>query len=64
MKKYDKQLPEDLDYDQIPNLSLEEKEKLKKIRPTSLAQARGIAGINPTGIQMLGHYCRNNFLEK
>ncbi|CAJ0760190.1 9859_t:CDS:2, partial [Entrophospora sp. SA101] len=30
-----------------------EKEKLKKIRPRSLAQAGRIAGINPTGLQVL-----------
>jgi len=53
-----KLLPTNLDYDQIPNLSLEEKEKLKKIRPHSLAQAGRIAGINPTGLQILSHYCR------
>lgn len=56
MKEYDKLLLKDVDYDQIPNLSLEEKEKLKKIRPVSLAQAGRIVGINPTGIQVLIHY--------
>ncbi|KLL03305.1 MAG: tRNA uridine 5-carboxymethylaminomethyl modification protein [Mycoplasmataceae bacterium CE_OT135] len=66
MKKSEsKLLPPNIDYDQIPNLSLEEKEKLKKIRPRSLAQAGRIAGINPTGLQVLGHYCRNvNSLTK
>lgn len=56
MKEYDKLLLKDVDYDQVPNLSLEEKEKLKKIRPVSLAQAGRIVGINPTGIQVLIHY--------
>jgi tRNA uridine 5-carboxymethylaminomethyl modification enzyme len=56
MKEYDKLLLKDIDYDQVPNLSLEEKEKLKKIRPVSLAQAGRIVGINPTGIQVLIHY--------
>jgi tRNA uridine 5-carboxymethylaminomethyl modification enzyme len=59
MKRYDDLPLEDVDYDQVPNLSLEEKEKLKKIRPVSLAQAGRIVGINPTGIQMLIHYCQN-----
>ncbi|CAJ0874309.1 20014_t:CDS:2, partial [Entrophospora sp. SA101] len=54
MKKSEsKLLPLNIDYDKIPNLSLEEKEKLKKIRPRSLAQAGRIAGINPTGLQVL-----------
>lgn len=58
---YDKLTLENVDYDQVPNLSLEEKEKLKKIRPVSLAQAGRIVGINPIGIQMLINYCQNNF---
>ena len=56
MKEYDKLLLKDIDYDQVPNLSLEEKEKLKQIRPVSLAQAGRIVGINPTGIQVLINY--------
>ena len=59
MKKLEsKLLPANLDYDQVPNLSLEEKEKLKKRRPSSLSEAKSIAGINPTGLQVLSHYCR------
>jgi len=64
MKKYDKLLLGDINYDQVPNLSLEEKEKLKEIRPVSLAQAGRIVGINPTGIQVLIHYCQNNSRSK
>jgi tRNA uridine 5-carboxymethylaminomethyl modification enzyme len=52
-----KSLPPDIDYDKIHNLSKEEKEKLKKYRPSSLAEARQIAGINPTGLQLLSYYC-------
>ena len=54
IKEYEnKLLPENVDYDQVPNLSLEEKEKLKRIKPTTLAQAGRISGINPTGLQIL-----------
>jgi tRNA uridine 5-carboxymethylaminomethyl modification enzyme len=54
IKEYEnKLLPENIDYDQVPNLSLEEKEKLKKTKPNTLAQAGRIAGVNPTGLQIL-----------
>jgi tRNA uridine 5-carboxymethylaminomethyl modification enzyme len=53
-------LPENIDYDQVPNLSLEEKEKLKKFKPATLAQAGKIAGVNPTGLQILLSLTLNN----
>ena len=58
-KAENKLLPVNINYDEIANLSLEEKEKLKKIRPRSLGQATRIAGINPTGLQVLNRYCQN-----
>jgi len=61
MKEYEnKLLPENIDYDQVPNLSLEEKEKLKKSRPTTLAQAGRISGVNPTGLNILLSLALNN----
>ena len=61
MKEYEnKLLPENIDYDRVPNLSLEEKEKLKKIKPTTLAQAGRIAGVNPTGLNILLSLALNN----
>ena len=57
MKEYEtKLLPEDIDYDLVNNLALEAKEKLKKIKPISFGQARRIAGINPTDLQVLNRY--------
>ncbi|MDD2903794.1 MAG: tRNA uridine-5-carboxymethylaminomethyl(34) synthesis enzyme MnmG, partial [Syntrophales bacterium] len=42
-----KRLPEDFDYDQVPGLSLEVREKLKEVRPLSLGQAARISGMTP-----------------
>lgn len=47
------ELPEDIDYFNVPNLALEAKEKLDKFKPRSIHQARNIQGINPADIMNL-----------
>lgn len=51
-------IPEDLDYQNINNLALEAREKLEKIRPTSLGQAMRISGVNPADIAILNIYLK------
>lgn len=46
-------LPEDFDYDIIGGLSNELKDKLKKARPVSIAQASRIQGMTPAAISLL-----------
>ena len=53
-------LPVDLDYLHIDNLALEARSKLDKIRPLSLGQASRISGINPSDIQVLAIYLKQN----
>ncbi len=53
-----KKLADNLDYEKIPNLASEAKEKLMKIRPTSLGQASRISGVNPADISILMVYLR------
>ncbi|CAG8570281.1 961_t:CDS:2 [Ambispora leptoticha] len=56
-----REIPADIDYSQIDNVADEAKEKLTKIKPVSLGQARRIGGINPTDIQMLSYYLNKNY---
>ena len=48
-----RRIPEDVDYDLIPNLANEAREKLKKVRPSTVAQASRISGVNPSDIAIL-----------
>ncbi len=49
-KLEDTPIPENIDYDRIPGLSSEAREKLKKIRPLTVGQASRIEGITPAAI--------------
>lgn len=53
LKLESRKIPEDIDYDNIPNLASEAREKLKKIRPLTVAQANRISGVNPSDISIL-----------
>lgn len=54
IEKYEnKKIPENLDYNSISTLSSETKEKLLKVRPTTLGQANRIPGIKPSDIIFL-----------
>jgi tRNA uridine 5-carboxymethylaminomethyl modification enzyme len=54
MKKMEnKKIPEDIDYDAINGLATEARQKLKQVRPLSIAQASRISGVNPVDISIL-----------
>lgn len=46
-------IPDDIDYKKIQHISTETKEKLDKIRPTTLGQAARIGGVKPADIAVL-----------
>jgi tRNA uridine 5-carboxymethylaminomethyl modification enzyme len=47
------QLPDDLDYEQIPGLSTEVRQKLMAARPRTIGQAARLDGITPAGLTLL-----------
>lgn len=61
VKLESKNIPEDIDYDDIKNLASEAKQKLKQIRPRTIAQASRISGVNPSDISILAVYLRKEY---
>lgn len=51
LEKY--RIPADIDYSKIKHISSETREKLEKIRPSTLAQASRIGGVKPADISVL-----------
>lgn len=57
-KLENQKLPENLDYAQVQGLSREAREKLSKVKPTSLGQAARIAGITPAAVSLLSVFLK------
>ena len=53
-----KLIPDDIDYDKIPNIASEARQKLNEIKPTTIAQALRISGVNPADISILMVYLK------
>jgi tRNA uridine 5-carboxymethylaminomethyl modification enzyme len=52
-KMEQKLIPENIDYDQIPGLRIEARQKLTRQRPVSVGQASRISGVSPADISVL-----------
>ena len=52
-KMENKTIPAWLDYDEIPGLRNESRQKLKEIQPATVGLASRISGINPTDVSLL-----------
>jgi len=52
------QLPEDLDYAELSGLRLEARQKLNKIKPLTLGQAKRIDGVSPADINVIMIYLK------
>ena len=53
-------LREDIDYLHMDNLSLEARQKLDRVKPSTLGQASRISGINPSDLQVIAIYMKNS----
>ena len=61
LKLEKKQIPEDIDYDKVSNIASEARQKLKEVRPTTIAQAIRISGVNPADISILSVYLKKEY---
>jgi len=59
-----RRLPPDVDYDAIPALKVEAREKLNKIRPVSFGQASRISGVSPADVAVLLVWLEQNKSKK
>ena len=55
-----KTIPEDFDYEGVPGLSGEIREKLQQVRPRSLGQAARISGVTPAALSVLMVYLKRS----
>ena len=61
LKLEKKQIPADIDYDKVNNIASEARQKLKEVRPTTIAQAIRISGVNPSDISILSVYLKKEY---
>ena len=60
-KLEEKQIPSDINYQNIKNLASEARQKLEQIRPLTIAQATRISGVNPSDIAILSVYLKKEY---
>jgi tRNA uridine 5-carboxymethylaminomethyl modification enzyme len=58
LENENKKIPEDFDFIKINSISTEAREKLLKVRPSSLGQASRISGISASDVSVLALYLR------
>lgn len=59
-----KRIPENFDYDDVPSLRLEARQKLKDLKPISIGQASRISGVSPADISVLLVYMKQLRFQK
>ncbi len=61
LKLEKKQIPDDIDYDKVKNIASEARQKLKEVKPKTIAQAIRISGVNPSDISVLSVYLKKEY---
>lgn len=51
-----RRIPEDFHYERVPGLSTEVRQKLARVRPVTLGQARRVPGVTPAAVAILDVY--------
>ena len=57
-------IPDWIDFAQIPGLSMECRQKLQQARPSTIAQAQAIDGVTPAAVTLLLSIIRRGYLRK
>ena len=57
-KMEEKKIPEDINYDDVPSLRNEARQKLKEVRPSSIGHASRVMGVNPADVSVLMVYLK------
>ncbi len=55
-EKEEKPIPDEIDFDEVPHIRAESREKLSDVQPETLGQARRISGVSPADVRMLMIY--------
>lgn len=58
-----KNIPDWINYEELTGLSIEAKQKLSKLRPSSVGQASRISGVSPADVSMLLVYMEQKYRE-
>ena len=61
LKLEKKQIPKDINYNKIKNIASEARQKLNEVKPTTIAQAIRISGVNPSDISILSVYLKKEY---
>ena len=61
LKLEEKEIPSDINYDDVKNLASEARQKLKQVMPLTIAQASRISGVNPSDIAVLTVYLKKEY---
>ena len=55
-----RKIPVNIDYDDVPSLRIEARQRLKEFRPLSIGQASRLSGVSPADVSVLLIYLEKN----